>query len=77
MTPTNHDVSVNDEANHNIPYIKDQMKADTDNGEAPDESEDITWQMLSVIQDRLCLYVYIITIVILVVVFLLALFGIV
>lgn len=68
-------MSVRDETNHNIQFKTDQMKSDIESREEADESEEITWQVLAVIQDRLCFYIYAITIVILVLVFLLTLIG--
>ena len=56
-------------------YKKEKLTSKTDLREDPDEHEEVTWQMLSLLQDRLCLYVYTISMIILVIVFMLALYG--
>ena len=55
-------------------YKKEKLSSQKDLREDSKE-EGVTWQLLSRIQDRLCLYLYTITIAILIMVFLLALYG--
>ena len=54
---------------HNTLYKKEKLTSQTDIREDPDEYEEVTWQMLSLLQDRLCLYVYTITIISLIIFF--------
>ena len=73
VVPTNYDKV---EDMRSTPFKKDKMASQTNLGENPDELE-VTWRMLSLMLDRLCLYVYTITMAILIVVFMLALLGVV
>ena len=60
---------------HNTLYKKEKLTSQKDIREDQDEHEEVTWQILSLLQDRLCLYVYTITIIILIIFFMLALYG--
>lgn len=54
---------------------KEKMTSQTDLRDDSDDQEEVTWQMLATIQDRLCLYIYSVAMVILITVFMLALYG--
>ena len=73
VVPTNNDKVENIRS---TPFKKDKMSSQTNLSEDPDEHAEVTWRMLSLMLDRLCLYLYTITMIILIVVFMLALLGI-
>ena len=54
---------------------KEKMTSQTDLRDDPDDHEEFTWQMLSIMQDRLCLYLYSVATLILIAVTMLALYG--
>ena len=76
MTPVDSDINIDDLDNPNTIYEKDRKVFDRDSkSEVKDEAEEITWQKLAALQDRLCFYVYLVTCLTLIVVFVLALLG--
>ena len=54
---------------------KQKMASQTDLRQEPDVQNEVTWQMISMIQDRLCLYIYSVVLIIVIAVFMSALYG--
>ena len=54
---------------------KEKMTSKIDLRDGPDDHKEVTWQMLAIMQDRLCLYIYSVAMIILITVFMLALYG--
>ena len=77
VIPTSCDIKEKDEDNHNHPNTKELLNPVGDRIRDPDKPEEVTWQQLADLQDRLCFYLYSITCLILIIMSVLALHGVV
>ena len=75
MGPAEYSISEKVEEKSNMPYRKERLKSDDDSNKDQNEPEEFTWQQLAALQDRMCFYVYAITCLILIIVFVLSLLG--
>ena len=75
VVPANLNVSEKGEENHKISFHKERLQSEDECYKDTDEQEDVTWQQLAALQDRLCFYLYALTCLILIIVFVLSLLG--